>query len=92
MKWTPKNDTVGVPGEGLIAAKDFKKEHLRKLIDRANNRNLSVALFLSQSLRQATDEEEGIDDKDLLEVSELESEVAKDEAKKKAKEDAKKKA
>jgi len=88
-KWVPKKDTIGVPEEGFIASGSFRKEHLKKLIDRANNRNIPVDVFLSATLRQPIDGEQGIDDSDLKEDSEMETELAKDTAKEAAKTKAK---
>ena len=77
MQWTPKGDTIGVPGKGIIKASDFSKEDLKALIDRANNRKIPVDMFLGNFLKPSND---GIDDSDLKEESELEVEIKREEA------------
>lgn len=87
-KWIPKNETIGVPGEGnepggFIKASDFKEEHLKQLVDRANNRGIDVDDFLLTQLRRAlpADGDTGIDDSTAKKDSPLDVEILQDEAK-----------
>lgn len=87
-KWIPKNETIGVPGEGnepggFIKSSDFKEDHLKQLVDRANNRKIDVDDFLLTQLRKATsaDGEDGIDDSVAKKESPLDVEIMQDEAK-----------
>lgn len=81
MKWTPKKDTIGVPGEGFIAAKDFTLDHLKDMVKRALNRKIPVDVFLSYSLRPANSEDiYVVDDADIKDDAEVEQKIETEEA------------
>lgn len=85
MKWTPKKDTIGVPGAGFIMAKDFTVDHLKDLIKRAINRNIPVDVFLNYSLRPAVDGDVYVvDDDGIKEEAKVEQDIEKEEALKEA--------
>lgn len=45
-KWVPKEETIGVPGEGYIRKDAFNNTHLKALKARAANRKLDEHTFL----------------------------------------------